>query len=155
MTRYRVKMAPTAAAKRLKTHANEGEDCYKSEVEARRKANTLTPRDIHFLRMEEAMDKNNSVGNQLIVGIEGIESDGDCESEEDSDPEGETELTAEQVASLRHILINASRQAALRKAQKFASGSRTSDGNRIVIGIPKVWLSLVECCANPSFTDKH
>jgi hypothetical protein len=82
--------SPQAAAKRLKTHANEGEDCYKSEVEARRKANTLTPKDIHFLRMEEAMEKNTSVGKQQIVGIEGIESDGDCESEEDSDPEGRT-----------------------------------------------------------------
>ena len=108
------------------------------------------------MHMEEAMEKNTSVGKQQIVGIERIESDGDCESEEDSGfPAAGTELTAEQVSSLRHILINASRQAALRKAQKFASGSRTSDGNRIVIGIPKVWLSLVECCANPSFTDKH
>ena len=95
------------------------------------------------MRMEEVMAKNNSLGSQLIVGIK---RDGDCESEEDSeDSEGGTELTAEQVSSLRHILINASRQAALRKAHKFASGSRTSDGNRIVIGIPKVWLSLVEC----------
>ena len=116
---------------------------YKLEVEARRKANTLTPEDVHFLRMDEVLTRNNYLGSQMIVGIK---RDGDCESEEDSGfPAAGTELTAEQVASLRHILINASRQAALRKAQKFASGSRTSDGNRIVIGIPKVWLSLVEC----------
>ena len=55
MTRYRVKMAPTAAAKKQKTKANEGEGCYTREVEARRKANTLTPEDILFLRMEEVM----------------------------------------------------------------------------------------------------
>jgi len=39
---------------------------YKDEVEARRKANTLTPEDMHFLRVEEVMTKNNYLGSQLI-----------------------------------------------------------------------------------------
>ena len=66
----------------------------------------VTPKEALFKRLDQAVKDHNCQGSFLVVGIE-------C----DEEPE---ELTAEQAASLRYILINKSRDTAYNAARDFA-----------------------------------
>ena len=96
---------------------------------------TLSPKDAHFARLKKAIDDHRCKGSMLIVGVGSGES-----SDESGDEDDSKEYTAAEMTKLRHILINDSRDKALKKSQQFTTGGRrmfgTSDGNRICTGIP-------------------
>ena len=102
-----------------------------------------SPKDEYFDRLKAACDANNCKGSCLIAGIEADSEDGsDFDDDENDD---EKEYTAEEIAQLRHVLINDSRDAAIEKAMNFATGGQledgfmmfsTSTGNDVVLGMP-------------------
>lgn len=101
----------------------------------------LTPKDAYFARLDKALEEHNGKGSMLIMGIQR-----DSEDSEDSEDEDETtEYTAEQIAALRHIIINDSRAKAIEAGHSFASCGQseggfcmfnTSSGNQVIFGIP-------------------
>lgn len=106
----------------------------------------LTPTKAHFKRLDACIEKNGCLGQMLIVGVK---AEGDEEEEEEdegqSSEDGEAEYSEEQMARLRHILINTSRDKALKAAVKFATLGQQDDGmcmfnthsgNQIIFGIP-------------------
>jgi hypothetical protein len=98
---------------------------------------TLTPKDAYFKRLDQAIDDNGCKGSMIIVGIK---SDNGS-SDEDEGEDDSKEYTEEQIGTLRHILINDSRDKALEKAHDFASCGgdfmfTTKEGNFICHGIP-------------------
>ena len=72
----------------------------------------LTPKEAHFQRLNKARDDNGCLGSMLVVGVNS-----------DDEKEDDKEYTAEQMAQLRHILINESRDKALTAADKFVTVS--------------------------------
>ena len=68
-----------------------------------KKAAASTPKDAYFDRLDNVLKRTKCKGSMLVKGIQRDDSD-DEEKEEE-----EVELTAAQVATLRHILINDSR----------------------------------------------
>jgi hypothetical protein len=103
----------------------------------------LSPKDEYFKLLDKAISDHGCLGSMLIVGVDSNESDEDYD--EDEHLTAPKELTADQVAKLRHILINDSRDAALKAALDFVMCGQaddfikifnTSDGNNIVFGIP-------------------
>jgi len=114
----------------------------KKPAAQKKPAGALSPKEAHFARLNAALDKHNGKGSMLIMGIEREDSDDDDDEEDDS-----TEYTAEQMARLRHIIINDSRDAALKAGHSFASCGQsdddfgfamfnTSHGNRVILGMP-------------------
>lgn len=106
-------------------------------------AASKSPKDEYFDRLKAACDSNNCKGSCLIAGIE-ADSEGDSDFDDDENDDNK-EYTAEQIAKLRHVLINDSRDAAIEKAMNFATGGQledgfmmfsTSTGNDVVLGIP-------------------
>ena len=104
-----------------------------------------TPKDAYFARLEKALTDHNCKGSMLVMGIQ---SDKDSDDDDDDDEqEQEQEYTEEQIATLRHILINDSRDKALEAGHSFASCGQsdddcglamfnTSSGNQVILGIP-------------------
>ena len=89
-------------------------------------AASKSPKDEYFDRLKAACDSNNCKGSCLIAGIEAdSEDDSDFDDDENDDNK---EYTAEQIAKLRHVLINDSRDAAIEKAMNFATGGQLEDG---------------------------
>ena len=108
-------------------------------------AAALKPKEAHFARLEKALEQHNGKGSMLIMGVKS--EDDDDEDDDDEEDEDETEYTAEQIAKLRHIIINDARDAALKAGHSFASCGQsdddrgfamfdTSHGNQVVQGIP-------------------
>jgi len=103
-------------------------------------AASLSPKDAHFKRLEKAITDHRCKGSMLVVGIDREDDEDDEEDEDDS-----REYTTEQISTLRHILINDSRDKALTRAQKFVSCGQTGgfamfgthDGSMICFGIPR------------------
>jgi hypothetical protein len=102
-----------------------------------------TPKDAHFARLNEAIDKCKAKGSMLVLGIRSENSDED----EDEDEDDSVVYSAEQMATLRHILITSRRDKAIREGHSFASCGQsdedfgfcsfsTSSGNEVVFGIP-------------------
>jgi hypothetical protein len=93
----------------------------------------------HFARLDKAIKQYKCLGSMLIVGINGTEASDD--EDEDEDDDDDKECSAEEIARLRHVLINASRDKALSSAMKFASCGGgfmfgTNEGNLVCEGIP-------------------
>ena len=114
----------------------------KKPAAQKKPAGALSPKEAHFARLNAALDKHNGKGSMLIMGIERDDSDDDDDEEDDN-----TEYTAEQMARLRHIIINDSRDAALKAGHSFASCGQsdddfgfamfnTSHGNQVILGMP-------------------
>ena len=113
-------------------------------------AAALKPKEAHFARLETALKKYNGKGSMLIMGVKSEDDDDDDDDEEEEDDQ--TEYTADQIARLRHIIINDSRDAALKAGHSFASCGQsdeqesdedsgfamfgTSDGNTVILGMP-------------------
>ena len=110
------------------------------------------PKDAHFERLKAVQEARGMKGSMLIVGIPRGEDDEESEEEESGEDDDEEEkddgkvYTAEQMATLRHILVNDARDEALQKAFDFASGGQadqgfmmtnTHDGNQLIFSIPK------------------
>ena len=109
-------------------------------------AAALTPKEAHFARLEKALEQHNGKGSMLIMGVKS-EDDDDEDDDDEEEEEDETEYTAEQIAKLRHIIINDARDAALKAGHSFASCGQsdddrgfamfdTSHGNQVVEGMP-------------------
>ncbi|KOO25633.1 hypothetical protein Ctob_003621 [Chrysochromulina tobinii] len=102
----------------------------------------LTPKDAYIARLEKTIDEYRCKGSMLIVCVHNHEHDEEDDDDDDEEEHDTKEYTAEDISRLRHILINDSRDKALKKAQKFATcGSSmmfgTSEGNQICIGLPR------------------
>jgi len=80
----------------------------------------LSPKEDYCARLEKALDDNHCKGSMLIMGMK--RDDGDDEDEDDT-----VEYTAEQISTLRHILINDSRGKALDAGRSFASCGQSDD----------------------------
>lgn len=96
----------------------------------------ISPKEAHSKRLDKAIDDYRCIGTLLIVGVDSDESSGEEDGTEEDDTK---EYTAAEIAKLRHILINDSRDMALAKAEKFTGGtsiSGTSEGTLVVIGVP-------------------
>lgn len=110
------------------------------QASKKQKTGTLSPKEAHFKRLEDAQEKYNCVGAMLVVGV-------NSGSDDESEPAEEPEYTAEQMSQLRHILITKARAKALEKADDFCTCGQaddsgfamfsTSEGNQICAGIPK------------------
>jgi hypothetical protein len=105
----------------------------------------LKPKEAHFARLEAALNQHNGKGSMLIMGVKSEDDEDDEDDDEEQDDD--TEYTAEQMAELRHIIINDSRDEALKVGHSFASCGQsdsdcgfsmfnTSSGNEVVFGIP-------------------
>jgi len=110
-------------------------------------AKSITPKEAHFQRLGDVIRSNNLLGSMLVVGVErNDDSDEDADSEDDEDEKKEEpKYTAEEMAKLRHILINESRDKALKKGHAFASCGQcesglmtfnTSSGNTVILSLP-------------------
>jgi hypothetical protein len=81
-----------------------------------------TPQKAHFARLKAVQTRTGAKGAILVVGIPRGEDSDDSEDEDEEDEEEEKEdtktYTAEQVSTLRHILINDARD------KSFAKGYR-------------------------------
>ena len=108
-------------------------------------AAALKPKEAHFARLEKALEQHNGKGSMLIMGVKSEDDDDDDEDDEEEDDE--TVYTADQIAKLRHIIINDSRDAALKTGHAFASCGQsdedsgfamfnTSHGNTVILGMP-------------------
>lgn len=119
-----------------------------SSKPAKKAKKAETPKDEYFARLEKACEAHKAEGTMLVRGIpRHDDSDEDDNSDDESDDERtEPQLTAEQVASLRHILITKSRDQALEAGHSFASCGQSDDdcpiatfntgtGNQVVFGI--------------------
>ena len=84
----------------------------------------LTPKDAYIARLEKTIDDHRCKGSILVVCVNSHEHDED-DDDDDDEEDCTKEYTAEDISRLRHILINDSRDKALKitlkKAQKFAT----------------------------------
>lgn len=90
-------------------------------------------------RVERVMQEHGCDRSILIVGID----DGETQSEDEGGDD--KVVTAEELARVRHVLINKSRETALMKALDFCTCGQatddvmmfnTSSGNKVCLGIP-------------------
>ena len=97
------------------------------------------PVDAYFARLDKALADHSCKGSMLIKGIENENSDEGSDADADN-----SNYTAADVAKLRHLLINGSRDKALKAGHSFASCGQadegfcmfnTSSGNEVVFGI--------------------
>ena len=120
------------AAKRQKTsHGN------KASAEAPSPSKVVSPKEAHFNRLDEFMEKlDGCLGQMLVVGIE---------NDVDEEEEEEEEYTVEQMSQLRHILITKSRNNAIEEAMDFVTCGQVGDvimmfntrtGNNVCFGLP-------------------
>jgi len=104
----------------------------------------LSPKEDYFARLEAVLKREKCAGSMLVVGLRRDDEDEDSEDEEDE----EQELTAAQVATLRHIAITPARDKAITAGHAFASCGQseddcgfamfnTSHGNEVIFGIPR------------------
>ena len=99
-----------------------------------------TPYDAYFDSLEKCKKDTGALGFLLIRGVQ------NDDEEDDSDDDSCEKYTAEQMKSMRVMIITESREKFMKKAQKFATcdqvGSfmymfNTHSGNTIIAGIPK------------------
>jgi len=107
---------------------------------AKKQKKGLSPIDAYSKRLDSVLDREKCKGSMLIVGV-------NTKDESDNDEHSDSVLlTAAQVAKLRHIAINDSRDKALDEGFSFASCGQseddcpisffnTSTGNEVVGGI--------------------
>jgi len=75
----------------------------------------VSPKDEYFNKLDAFIESSGALGYSIIVGIEKEED----EDEEEDDDEEDENYTAEQLETLRLIIINANRSKCLEKAEKF------------------------------------
>ena len=108
------------------------EDEYKKRVRAKEaeadaeEDRSLGPKGAFFKRVSKAIKAHGCLGHMPVVGIE---RDADEEDDDEEEDDEEEEYTAEQVASLRVILINSGRAAALENALEFATCGQAGDSD--------------------------
>ena len=99
-----------------------------------------TPYDAYFDSLEKCKKDTGALGFLLIRGVQ------NDDEEDDSDDDSCEKYTAEQMKSMRVMIITESREKFMKKAEKFATcdqvGSfmymfNTHSGNTIIAGIPK------------------
>jgi len=116
---------------------------FKKKMEKDPTTTALKSNEAHFKRLKKVIAEHNCMGPMLVVGINAEDSSSDREDEEKGK---EKELTADQISTLRHILINKSRDKAIDAGHSFASCGQsdddcgfmtfdTSSGNQVVFGI--------------------
>ena len=74
-----------------------------------KKQKTISPKDAHFNRLGKVQTELGMLGAVLVVGV-------NAGSDDEGSDDDEREYTAEEMARVRHILVNKSRAAALDKA---------------------------------------
>ena len=89
-----------------------------------------SPEDEYQERLQRVMEEHGCIGSMLIIGIDGPER----------------ALTAQEMETLRHVLITKSREKALTKAMDFCTCGQADDacmifntrsGNEVILGIPR------------------
>jgi hypothetical protein len=88
----------------------------------------LTPKAAHFARLDAVIKRENALGSFLIKGIDRDEDEGDEDEDDEGPPIDENALTAEQVATLRHIVINAARDKKNKLADKLVTDGQAGKG---------------------------
>jgi hypothetical protein len=100
----------------------------------------VSPEDEYQERLERVMEEHGCIGSLLIIGIDGGSDD------EDGKEDQERALTAQEMETVRHVLITKSREKALTKAMDFCSCGQADDafmmfntrsGNEVILGIPR------------------
>jgi len=98
--------------------------------------------DAYFDRLNKVTEDLKALGTMLV---QGIPSNSDDDKDEEEDQKVSKVHTAEEIAQLRHIIINDSRDKCLKKAAKFATCGQeedgcmmfvTSSGNDVIYGFP-------------------
>ena len=111
--------------------------------EAQSPGKVVTPMDAHFNRLNKFFKEHGYLGHILIRGIEDDESE--IESDEEEVHERERTYTEDQMSTLRHILMNKSREKAIDHALNFVTCGQanegfmmldTTTGNNVCFGLP-------------------
>jgi len=117
-------LAKATGSKSAKSATDEIAPCVSNEEE------TMTPHDAYFKRLFAAKDKiPNVLGPTIIRGIP-RDDDDDEEEEEDSDAEENedtSKYTAEQMQTLRYIMITQNRQDKIYEMAELVLGDRAGD----------------------------
>jgi hypothetical protein len=107
------------------------------------------PYDVYFDALEKCMKDSGALGYVVIRSVKGAEEEEEEEEEEEQNKKKRgsgDKYTAEQLGTMRLMLITESREKFMKKAEKFATcgqaGSgcymfNTHSGNVIIAGIPK------------------
>jgi hypothetical protein len=95
------------------------------ELEGQKRKKRETPEDVYFAHLDVVKKREKGLGSILIQGVEwpeeeGIEG-GDCPP-----------LTVEQLATLRHVVINAARKAKLMPADDIITDGQGDQGGSIM-----------------------
>lgn len=90
-----------------------------------------SPVEMYFDRLRSVIERMGAEGSMIIQGVDQEEDDDDDESEtkeiSPKSKKAKKELTAEQVAKLRHIVVTKRREAALEKMGKVVLGEQYGD----------------------------
>jgi hypothetical protein len=131
--------------------------------EAPKPARIESPKDAHFSKLNAVIETLQMKGQMLVRGVDSGDEDADEEDEDEDGQGGEGEegtgYTAEQMTNLRHILINDSRDKAIKAGHKFASCGQdtgfgmfnTHTGNMVIQGIPK---EVSKCMKKKTISDR-
>eukprot|EP01032_Pedospumella_encystans_P007644 gene7644-9149_t len=115
-----------------RTEADATDVAKQIEVEDKEVTEKRKYKDAHFAKLKEVISARGAKGSALIIAIEPNEED------EDEDEGPDAVYTKEQIDSLRHILVNKSREGFINKAMAmvFMDGEgTTSAGNAVIMSI--------------------
>ena len=115
-----------------RTEADATDVAKQIEVEDKEVTEKRKYKDAHFANLKEVIAARGAKGSVLIIAIEPDEED------EDEDESPDAVYTKEQIDSLRHILVNKSREGFINKAMAmvFMDGEgTTSAGNAVIMSI--------------------
>eukprot|EP01102_Stenamoeba_stenopodia_P003578 TRINITY_DN1375_c0_g3_i1.p1 TRINITY_DN1375_c0_g3~~TRINITY_DN1375_c0_g3_i1.p1 ORF type:complete len:238 (+),score=82.04 TRINITY_DN1375_c0_g3_i1:82-795(+) len=120
-------MASLAVSSSTTTSSSSASSAADASSSSSSSSKAKTPKDRHFERLEAVQEKYHAIGSTLERGVEKNNDDSSEDDDDDDDDDEGENLTEEQVAVLRHILITKRRDQYLEKLRKVVLGDQADD----------------------------